>query len=158
MDQNEIGNRGGNISYSKAGIRQAQINANGCQLNTQNTVQFTVDGVFGALAPTDNQAINTGTTLQACNSCIFAVWVNNTNVIATTQGKIVAAAKLGNGGTGELVVPYPDIVANNALIGLIKVKAGVGVTFVPGTTAFNASNITSTFFDVSMMPTVPQLF
>jgi hypothetical protein len=85
------------------------------------------------------------------------VWVNNTNVIATTQGTLVDPAQLGgSGGVAKTAIKLPDVVANNVLIALIEVKVGTGVSFIPGTTNFNATNITTTFFDTSVIPTIPQ--
>jgi hypothetical protein len=159
MHQNLIDDRGGNIAYSRAALRQAQIIGHYNQIQTQNNVQFTVDGVYGTLAPTDNQAFSTGhPTITGCNLVFYGIWVNNTNVIATTAGQIVDPATLGNGGTNVRTTVYPPVVANNVLIGLLKVKVGVGASFVPGTTNLNATNVTATFFDTSVMPTIPQLF
>jgi hypothetical protein len=162
MHQNILDARGGNIAFSRAGLRQGQINNNGAwnynQFQVQNTVHYTVDGVFGSLAPADNQQLSTGhNTITGCNVCFFGLWVNNTNVLATTQGAIIDPATLaGTGGTAKGIIKLPDVVSNNVLIGLIKVKMGVGATFVPRTTNFNATNITTTFLDVSTMPTLPQ--
>lgn len=159
MHQNLIDERGGNIAYSRAALRQAQITGHYNEIQTQNNVQFTVDGVYGTMAPTDNQAFSTGhTTITGCNIAFFGIWVNNTNVIATTQGPNIDPATLGNGGTSVRALIYPPVVANNVLIGLLKVKVGTGATFTPRTTNLNATNITATFFDTSVMPTVPQLF
>ena len=159
MHQNLLDDRGGNIALSRAALRQAQIAGHYNQFQIQNNVQFIIDGVFGTLAPTDNQAFSSGhNALTGCNMCFFGIWVNNTNTIATTQGPVVDPATVGNGGTSAKVLIYPPVVANNALIGLLKVKAGVGVTFTPGTTNLNVANITATFYDTSTMPTVPQLF
>jgi hypothetical protein len=159
MHQNLIDDRGGNIAYSRAALRQAQITGHYNEIQTQNNVQFTVDGVFGTLAPTDNQAFSAGhATITGCNEVYYGVWVNNTNVIATSQGPIVDPAQLGNGGTAIKVLSLPSGVANNVLIGLNKVKVGVGATFTPKTTNLNATNVTATFFDTSVMPTIPTGF
>src|SRR5690349_13939504 len=149
MHQNLLDDRGGNIAFSRAALRQAQISGHYNQFQIQNNVQFTVDGTFGTLAPTDNQAFSTGhPTITGCNTVFYGIWVNNTNTIATTAGRIVDPATLGGaGGTAKTVIPFPDVVANNVLIGLLEVKVGVGASFVPGTTNLNASNITATFFD-----------
>ena len=157
MHQNLVDARGGNIAFSRGALRQGQINNNGAwnynQFQTQNTVHYTVDGVFGSLAPADNQALSTGhNTVTGCNVCFFALWVNNTNVLATTQGPLVDPVLLF-GGSAKSIIKLPDVVSNNVLIGLIKVKVGVWASFVPRTTNFNATNITTTFFDVSSMPT-----
>ena len=157
MHQNLLDDRGGSIAYSRAALRQAQITGHYNEIQTQNNVQFTVDGVFGTLAPTDNQAFSAGhPTVTGCNVCFYGVWVNNTNVIATTAGPIVDPATLGGtGGMAKSVVRLPDVVSNNVLIGLVKVKVGVGATFTPKTTNLNATNVTATFLDTSVMPTQP---
>lgn len=158
MHQNLLDDRGGNIAFSRAALRQAQITGHYNEFQTQNNVQFVVDGIFGTLAPSDNKAFSSGhATITGCNTVMYGVWVNNTNVIATTAGKIVDPATLGGaGGTAKNVIPFPDVVANNVLIGLIEVKVGVGASFVPGTTNLNATNVTATFFDTSTMPTQPK--
>jgi hypothetical protein len=87
----------------------------------------------------------------------YGIWVNNTNVISTTEGKIVDPAKLGGtGGTAEKSIPYPDPQDTKVLIGLLKVKVGTGATFTPGTTNLNATNVTATFYDTTEMPAIPQ--
>jgi hypothetical protein len=144
-------------------LRQGQVNNNGQanynRFETLNNIQFTVDGVFGTLAPTTNIPFSTGhPTITGCNELFYGVWVNNTNSVATTAGSIVDPATLtgANNAINKNVVKLPDVVSNNVLIGLIKVKVGTGVTFTPGTTNLNATNITTTFFDVSGMPTAAQ--
>src|SRR5258706_922375 len=130
MHQNLVDARGGNISFSRGALRQAQVACNALahynEIQVQNTVHYTVDGVFGSFAPVDNQAISSGhNTVAACNVCFFGVWVNNTNVLATTQGPFVDPATLaGAGGANTNVIKLPDVVSNNVLIGLIKVKVG----------------------------------
>lgn len=158
MDINKVGDRGGNINFTKAGLAQSG-NCVAGNFKSTAPLNFIVDGVFNQLGIQDNIVFSSGhTALTGCNECYFAVWVNANNAIATTQGKIVDPAKLGgSGGQGVNAVPLPDVVSGNALIGLIKVKAGTGVTFTPGTTNLNATNITTTFLDCSTMPTVPAL-
>jgi hypothetical protein len=158
MDANKVGDRGGNITFSKAGLRQAQISGKYNEFQIQNNVFFTVDGVFGALAPLDNanQYFTGHTAITGCNVAIYAIWVNNTNVLAITRGALVDPAKLTNG-TQQAAIAMPDMERANALVGLIKVKVGVGATFTPGVTNFNATNITTTFYDCSVMPSMPLL-
>jgi hypothetical protein len=157
MDTNRVGNRGGNIAYSRAALRQAQITGHYNEWQAQNNVQFSIDGVFGTLAPVDNQGFTAGhTAITGCNVCFFALWVNNTNVVSTTQGAIVDPANLaGTGGLAKDVIAFPDVVDNKVLLGLLRVKVGTGATFTPGTTNLNATNITATFFDTTVMPTKP---
>lgn len=155
MDSNRNGDRGGNVTLSKAGLRVAQVAGHYNEFQIQNNVFFTIDGVYGALAPVDNANQYFGgvnNVITGCNVAIFAIWVNNTNVLAITRGPLVDPAKLTNGDQTKAIA-MPDVVENNALVGLIKVKVGTGATFTPGTTNFNATNITTTFHDCSVMPT-----
>lgn len=158
MDANRIGDRGGNLVMARAAVRQAQIAAHYNEVQTQNTAQFLVDGKFYALAPVDNQAFGTGlAAVVGCNEFFVAMWVNNTNTIAYTRGALVDPADVGNVAVGRAVkvVPLPDLTSGNALLALVKIKVGTGVTFTPGTTALNATNVTATFYDTSVMPTQP---
>lgn len=152
MDQRQTGAHGGNIVLAKAGLAGS---ANNIAFNTTNNVVYTVDGVAYSKAAANNVAFSSGhTALAAGCECIFAVWVDSSGNITTTQGAIVDTASL-SGGTGTKVVAMPDVVASKALIGLIKVKTAGAATFTPNTTAMNASNVTTTFYDTSVMPGSP---
>lgn len=166
MDQNTAGDRGGNISFVKAGLRQAQIAGHYNEVQIVNNVFFTADGVFGRLMAIDNlntayaDATYTGpstTNVPACNAALFALWVSSGNVLSVTKGANVDATKLSGttGRTGEKVLPFPDVVAGASLLGLIRVCAGTGTTYQYGTTNFNGTNINTVFYDTSRMPTVP---
>lgn len=158
MQENLIDDRGGAIAFSRGGLRQGQVNNNGAwnynRFQTLNNINFAIDGIFGTLAPTDNIAFSAcHPTIIGCNQLFYAIWVNNTNSISTTAGPLSDPAQLaGAGGFGTSAMRFPLLVANNALIGLIKVKVGVGAQFTPGTTNLNATNITATFYDTSVMP------
>lgn len=163
MQQNTYGDRGGNISLSKAGLRQAQITGHYNEFEVVNKVYYSADGVIGNLGVIDNvNAAYTGATVtlpsnktvDACNVAIFAIWVASGNVVSMTRGQEVDVTKLtGTGRTAEKVIPFPDVEASKALVGLIKVVTNTAFTF--GTTNFNAAGVTTTFYDCSQMPTVP---
>lgn len=166
MQQNQIDDRGGNVSYSSGALRQAQITGHYNEVQLQNNVAFTVDGQFGGLASVDN--LNTAfagstytgpsnTNVPACNSALFAIWVASGNTISVTRGDVVDATKLSGttGRTGEKVLPFPNVEANRALVGLVRVTAGTGTSFAYGTTNFNATNINTVFYSCSRMPVVP---
>lgn len=166
MDQNAVGDRGGNVSYSKAGLRQAQITGHYNEFQIQNNVFYAVDGQFGALAPIDNvntayasanYSLPANCTVSACNAALFALWVASNNTLTVTKGKEVDASKLSGtaNGTGSLTIPFPDVVASAALYGLIRVNAGTGTTYTFGTTNFNATNINTNFIDCTRMPAIP---
>ena len=166
MQQNLIDDRGGNVSHSSGALRQAQVAGHYNEVQIQNNVFFTVDGKFGGLAPVDNLNASYGgatytgpssTNVPACNSALFAIWVADGNTMSVTRGDLVDATKLAGttGRTGEKVIPFPNVEANKALIGLVRVTAGTGVTFTYGTTNFNASNVNTVFYSCSRMPAAP---
>lgn len=157
MQDNIVGSRGGCINFSRAGLGAVITGCVAGDFVQNNVINYTNDGLWNQLAASNNRTFSAGSTAFANNNiCLFAVWVGQNNNFFTTQGKIVASQQaLSTGGT--VVVPYPDVVSNAALIGLIKVKAGVATTFTPSTTNLNATNITTTYIDASLMPTVPFL-
>jgi hypothetical protein len=157
MDANRIGDRGGNIVFTKT---QIAVPGTGCvatDLVINNKVDYTIDGVFNQLAPSNNVAFSSGHTALAANQeCFFALWVSANNAISTTQGRIVGTADLSSSG-GKTVVPFPDVISNAALIGLIKIKTAGAATFTPNTTAMNATNVSNTILNCTTMPTIPHL-
>lgn len=166
MDQNSAGDRGGNISFVKAGLRQAQITGHYNEVEIVNNVFFTADGIYGRLIAIDNlntalaAATYTGPStvnVPACNSALFALWVASGNVLSVTKGDNVESTKLAGttGRTAEKVLPFPPTPSGAALLGLIRVTAGTGTQFQYGTTNFNATNINTVFYDCARMPTVP---
>lgn len=153
MDTNSTGDRGGNVVLSKAALNGSIVGTGA--LNVANNVTFVIDGVFNTVAANNNVAFSSGhTALAAGCACLFALWVNSVGTFSTTQGGIVDTASL-SAGTGQKVIPLPASIADNALVGLVKVKTAGAATFTPGTTNCNATNVTCTFYDTSRMPTEP---
>lgn len=153
MDTQTVGDRGGNVCYTKAALNGSVVGTGA--LNVANNVLYSIDGVFNTVAANNNVQFSSGhSTLAAGCECLFALWVNSAGTFSTTQGKVVDTASL-SAGTGQKVVPLPDVIASNALVGLIKVKTAGAATFVPGTTNCNATNVTCTFYDTNRMPTAP---
>lgn len=149
MDSTLFGVHGGCMGLSKAGLAEGTA-AN--TFKTANTFEFTVDGIVYSLAATDNSAFSSGhTALDNNQACLFAVWVDSANTISTTQGNIVDNTDL----TNDIdALKMPDVVASKALVGLIKVSTAVA-TFTPGSTDLNATNVTDTYYDCSLMPAMP---
>ena len=155
MNVNLNGDRGGNFVLTKT---QIAVPGTGCvatDLVINNKVDYVIDGVFNQLAPSNNVAFSSGHTALAVNQeCFFALWVSANNAISTTQGKIVNTADLA---TGKVVVPFPEMIANAALIGLVKIKTQGAATFTPNSTAMNATNVINNILNCVAMPTVPHL-
>ena len=151
MQDSLFGSRGGNIVFTRAALRQAQIAGHYNELNSANTVQFSIDGVFKTLAPVDNQAFTAGHTNLTTNQiCVFGVYTNATNTVSTQQGTIINTVDLGV--TKAVELPPLPIGSSSVLIGMVKVQTTNAATFTPGTTNLNAANLTVTYYDVSVVP------
>jgi hypothetical protein len=131
----------GFLSLTAAGLAEG-TNAN--TFKTVNTLTFTNNGVFKSLAATDNLVFSAGTALANSQACLFAVWVNTSGTVTTTQGPIVAA--------GDPCPVPTQATANVTLVGLIKVTTSSAATFTPATTDLSASGITDVFYDCMVMP------
>src|SRR3990167_7892426 len=151
MKANLFESHGGNLNFENASLATSTVTAN--HVNVANKVNYVIDGKFYHATVNNDLALSAGHTALVNNqACVFALWANNTGVFSTTQGAIVNSKEVED---DILALPLPDLVENLALIGLIKVKAGVGTTFTPTTTAFNATNVNTTFINTLTMPSKP---
>ena len=141
MSYNIEQSNSGYLSLTAAGLAEG-TNAN--TFKTTNTLAFTNNGVFKSKGATDNLTFSAGTALAANQGCLFAVWINASGTVTTTQGPIVAS-------TDPCPVPG-QTTPNTTLVGLIKVVTDSTATFTPGSTDLGASGVTDTFFDCMDMP------
>lgn len=106
-------------------------------------VTYTNNGVFKSKAITDNLAFSAGhTALAIGQACLFALWLDASGAVTTTQGPIQAA--------GDPCPVPSQSTANTTLFGLIKVVATTAV-YTPGTTALGTGN-TATYINCMDMP------
>lgn len=153
MQQNLIESRGGSLNFENASIAASTVANFINRVNVANKVNYVIDGKFYHAVVVNNQGFSSGHTALANNQvCVFALWADTDGAYSTTQGPIVDSELVDD---GKAVVPLPDVVSTKALIGLVKVKAGVGATFTPSTTNFNATNINATFVSTFAMPVKP---
>ncbi len=111
-------------------------------------VNYTNNGIFKNKAITDNVAFTAGhTSLAASQACLFALWIDASGTVTTTQGPIVPSSD-------NCPVPTQKT-ANVTLIGLIKVKTSSAQTYVPGTDALGTGN-TAAYTNCSTMPGTSQ--
>jgi hypothetical protein len=134
----------GYACYSPAGL---VIGTTTGTFKIATAIAFTNNGVFKAKAITDNIPFSSGhTALAIGQNCLFAVWINATGAVTTTQGPIT---------TGTDPCPVPTQTTSNVtLVGLIKVSLCTAA-FTPGTTALGTGN-TATYFDCARMPGTAQ--
>jgi hypothetical protein len=94
------------------------------------------------IVPTAPQVLQT---LAAGQACAFAIILDSAQAFTVMQGEIVAAGSL---------TPVPVAPAGKCIVGAIKV---VNVTnpFIPATTNFNATGVTTTYRNLAQHPGAP---
>ncbi len=130
------------------------------QFTNAATITYAINGRFFSRTTVASQPLviepNTGivptapNTLQsipAGSSGAFAIVLDSSLAFTVVQGPIVE-------GTG-VNCPLPVAPAGKAIVGAIKVSNGTASAFVPGTTAFNAANVTTTYINLSQHPGGP---
>ena len=136
----------GYASLTSAGLA-AGTNAGTFQ--TGNALTFTNNGIFYSKNATNNVALTAGhAAVGPSKACLFGVFINAAGTFSTTQGPIVDA------GDPCPVPPFPA--GSVTLVGLIKVATNSSTTFTPGTTAFGAAGVTSTYLNCMRMPGTAQ--
>jgi len=141
MSYNIEQSNSGYLSLTAAGLAEG---TNSATFKTVNTLAYTTNGVFKSKGATDNLTFSTGTALAASQACLFAVWIDASGTVTTTQGPIVAA--------GDPCPVPSQTTAGTILVGLIKVTTDSSTTFTPGTTDLGASGITDAYSDCMDMP------
>ena len=152
----------GNMCLSKAGLAIGSTKSN---ISTANAITYSVGGVLSAKAAMPNQAL-TGysrdgkqlgnTYVQPANTTVFyTVSINAAGTtVAATQGTyagqiLVDPTQNGVSTGGDGLVPNAP--AGFTPFGVIKVVTGAA-TFTLGQTLFDAANVTTTYYDVSVLP------
>lgn len=125
------------------------------QFTNAAAINYAINGRFYSRAIIASQALviepgtgivptaaNTLQTLAAGQSCAFAILLDTAGAFTVMQGDIVAAGAL---------CPVPVAPLNRAIVGAIKVS-NVTNPFVPGTTLFGASGVTTTYVNLAQHP------
>ena len=142
--------RGGCFALTAGGLVEG---TDAGTFKTVNTVTFTIDGVFKSKAATDNLTFSAGhTTVPVSSSVLFLVCINAAGTVSTVQGKIVLTAGVTAGTTP---LEYPEVPADVAAIGYVRIDTSASVPFVPGTSDLSLSGITDTWGDLMVVPSKP---
>lgn len=131
----------GYISLTAAGVAAG---TNAGTFKTTTTLTFLSNGLFKSKSATNNIAFSTGhTALGNSQACLFAVWIDGSGNVSTSQGPIQAAGD---------PCPVPTApAASLTLVGLIKVTTSSSQTFTPGTSTLGTGN-TVAYSDCGLMP------
>lgn len=108
-------------------------------VKTGNTFKFAINGHDGSQTTQTNVALAPSATIPVSS---FKWWL----IVIDTSGVVTTVA--GTNGVNVL----PDIPADKAPIGAVKVVTNGSVTFIPGVTSLNLTGITDTYYDLSCVP------
>ncbi len=115
-------------------------------LLTAAAMDYLIDGVPYTLAITA-QIVTTAKAEQvALSECWYLVEVDAAGTITFVKGVDSLTAGLGGG-----VAAIPESTASLALVGAVYVVLTNAATFTLGTTAFDAGDVASTYFDARMV-------
>ena len=144
------------ISNSALTSAALAINAAGsATIKTVNTVNYKIDGVlYTGVAGT---TITTPTTISipTLTTTPITVSVNAAGSFTLTAGTGVLTATVIAGSANAICLrsQLAEVPASQALVGYVVVKNAAATTWVGGTTAFDAANVTSTYINVPMAVT-----
>lgn len=118
------------------------------KIATANTLQYAIDGQTYSVAATADIAVG-GDTLPVSSTRWYLVSVDASGNFTATPNQTTQNV---DGTTYTLPVTLPPIPANEAACGAVKVATDATHTFIPGTTALNATGITTTFYNLAVVP------
>jgi hypothetical protein len=132
--------------------------ASAATFKTTSAYAYLVDGIFKSKTALAAQAFTAGHAVQPVSTTLYyTVGLDSAGAVTTYQGtapsanQIAAAIQSGLAASSVLsnIADVPDGIT---AVGLIKVVTSSAVTFTPGTTAFDAAGITTTFYDIAVLP------
>ena len=157
--------QGGNFAFNSGALAAG---TNSGTIKSTAIINYTINGQFASKAITDNIAIaytgpavysqnaveaNGGFTGQVGGSTrLYNIYLDAAGAVSIEPGKIVNSAELA---AGVAPLEFAGAQRNKACIGAMRIALTAGTTFVPGTTALNASGVTATFLNLSSVPGEP---
>lgn len=160
--------QGASIAFSSGALAAGTTAAT---IKSTATVTYTVDGRFYSKNATDNVSVAyTGASVyQAAAGGVQAVTGAFTGAVggstrlylivldasgnfSVVPGKIVNTAELT---AGRVSLDYPDAPNLTCAVGAMRVALTAGTAFLPGTTALDATGVTTTFINLSTVPANP---
>jgi len=153
VNLNELA-RGGTMCLSKAGLA---IGSTAKELsfdspNGDTGIEYAIKGILYYLADDATVAVTAGTAQSALTTCIYLVCLDSSGTLSTVQGTEQLNASLT---AGTVVLDWPTPTADTCCIGAAKVKCENAATFTAGTTDFDETDVTTTYYDLLFVPVDP---
>lgn len=142
--------RGGTMCLGCAGL---MIDASAkADAETLANVPYAIDGLTYTLTSGDGDVPLDGNTVTAGYTALFLALVDASGTITVTKSGEVDNDELT---AGSATIPWPEVTADTCPIGAIKIKNASESVFTGGTTLLDASDITSTFYNLFAVPPQP---
>ncbi len=155
MENLNEAHRGGTFCNAKAGLAIGST-ASQVALAAPNGagIDYCIGGIFYHKADSASVAITAAAVQPVLTKCLYLVCLNAAGTLSTVKGNAVLAADLTN---GNAVLQWPKPAADTCVIGAFKVSLANAATFTAGTTALNATDVTTTYYDLFAIPSAPLL-
>ena len=127
-------------------------------LNSTNAITYVIDGIQYTLGAQTSKAIALATTplvpfvQPVLTTCLYLIQVDSAQAVTIVPGTPVLATDLSN---GAKVLAWPQPADNVAVVGAYRVTLASTATYQPGVTALNATNVTTTYYDLACLPSNP---
>lgn len=149
---------GVNANLIKAGLAIGTTQGSTGTIKTTTTTSYTIDSIYYSKSNTDNIAIVPAIAAQVnaiqavLTTCLYLVQIDSAGAVTVVKGKEVLTSDLTN---GSKVLEWPQPTDNRAVIGAYRVSLASTATYQFGVTALNASNVTTTYYDLVSIPSAP---
>lgn len=145
--------RGGTFCLSKAGLAIGSTKSQVAIAAPNGAgVDFCINGIAYHKADAASVAITAAAVQPALTTCLYLVCLDASGNLSTVKGTEVLNADLT---AGNKVLQWPTPAANTCPIGAVKVALANAATFTAGTTLFDATDVTATYYDLFAIPSAP---
>lgn len=154
MSANTNDMAGVTASFTSGGLA---IGSTTSQFSTAAAITYAINGRLYSKGITATQALtiedntspnpltpDTFVSLAANQACTFLITLDTAGTFRVVQGPIVDSS--------ATLIPVGVLPDARAVCGVIKVVTNASGTFVPGTTAFNNANVTTTYINMAAHP------
>ncbi len=143
--------RGGCFNLVRAGLAIGDGAKTGPAI--VNTITYLIDGVQYTKTGAATVLPLTAAALQpVLTTCLYLIVINAAGTVTSIAGKPVLSSDLT---AGTAVLKWPDLPSDVAPVGAVRITLASTATFLPGTTALDATNVTATYLNLFSLPAKP---
>lgn len=117
------------------------------KVKSANSVEYSINGKLYSKAASDPLDTPTGSDQGSDSKALYLFSLDSGGNVTCTQSEIVGSSE---------TVHWPDLPSDQAPIGGIKVVTNSTTTFSPGSTNLGASGVTTTYYDLQLVPAVAE--